>query len=161
MPLSENRKLYMAEYRRKNAERLKEYNRKYISEWKVGLRRPRRNQHGLCNQVSNQSERRCYGCKLVKSIDSFHRSSSKPGGRMYLCKDCFRQYQKDRYSEKVYARHRLREAVKNGSVIKYPCVVCGEKKSNGHHEDYSKPLEVVWLCLKHHMERHRKKHIGG
>jgi hypothetical protein len=28
--------------------------------------------------------------------------------------------------------------------------------SQGHHPDYSKPFEVVWLCQLHHSEEHRK-----
>lgn len=36
------------------------------------------------------------------------------------------------------------------------CVVCGDK-AEAHHEDYTKPLDVVWLCRKHHKQRHQDK----
>jgi hypothetical protein len=41
-----------------------------------------------------------------------------------------------------------------------PCVVCGNPKTDGHHEDYSKVLDVVWLCRKHHMERHDELRVS-
>jgi len=56
----------------------------------------------------------------------------------------------------VYAAHcAVSNAVRDGKLKKQPCEVCGAK-AHAHHEDYSKPLEVVWLCHAHHMERHRK-----
>jgi len=45
-------------------------------------------------------------------------------------------------------------ALRDGKVVKRPCEVCGDPKSQGHHEDYSKPLDVVWLCTVHHGARH-------
>jgi len=33
-------------------------------------------------------------------------------------------------------------------------MICGEKKAHGHHDDYTKPLAVKWLCRKHHEELH-------
>ena len=36
------------------------------------------------------------------------------------------------------------------------CEVCEEHDAQGHHDDYSKPLEVRWLCRTHHMELHRR-----
>lgn len=48
-------------------------------------------------------------------------------------------------------------ARKKGLITRKPCEVCGSsKKINAHHEDYSKPLEVIWLCSRHHGERHRE-----
>lgn len=47
-------------------------------------------------------------------------------------------------------------AVRDGRLIKLPCEDCGEIKSQAHHDDYSKPLEVRWLCRRHHLEIHGK-----
>lgn len=46
-------------------------------------------------------------------------------------------------------------AVQSGELIKLPCEVCGCKKSEAHHCDYNKPLDVRWLCKKHHTEWHK------
>ena len=40
-----------------------------------------------------------------------------------------------------------------GRLIKERCP-CGETKVEAHHEDYSKPLEITWLCKQHHTLRH-------
>ena len=65
-----------------------------------------------------------------------------------------RMYRK--FRDKWLARAKLRYAVRVGKVKKLPCEVCGKSKSHGHHPDYSKPLDVIWLCVKHHWELHTK-----
>ena len=48
----------------------------------------------------------------------------------------------------------LRNALLNGQIRKDPCCQCGERKTQAHHPDYNKPLEVIWLCGMHHRELH-------
>lgn len=67
---------------------------------------------------------------------------------------------KKRYPEKEKARWMLREAVKRGKLERLPCEICKVPNAQGHHEDYSKPLDVIWLCQTHHGERHRTKSYG-
>jgi hypothetical protein len=56
---------------------------------------------------------------------------------------------------KTKAQATLRKAVLNGSIKPLPCEVCGSsQKVHGHHEDYNRPLDVNWLCQKHHHLRH-------
>lgn len=55
------------------------------------------------------------------------------------------------------ARELFKTAVRYGRITRQPCEVCGEPKTDGHHTDYDKPLEVVWLCRKHHAEVHHSK----
>lgn len=57
---------------------------------------------------------------------------------------------------KANAHQKLERAVKSGQVKKEPCRVCGDTKSEAHHEDYNYPLNVIWLCDKHHKEAHIK-----
>jgi len=54
------------------------------------------------------------------------------------------------------ARAALRSAVYRGKIVKpSTCSRCGGKVStprdmHGHHADYTKPLDVEWLCQKCH-----------
>ena len=61
-----------------------------------------------------------------------------------------------KYPEKWKARSQLRNAVKLGNIQKQFCRVCGEIKVQGHHDDYSKPFDVIWLCQQHHTKKHDK-----
>lgn len=46
-------------------------------------------------------------------------------------------------------------AKKYGKITTQPCEICGtSERIEGHHPDYNKPLEVIWLCAKHHREVH-------
>jgi hypothetical protein len=65
-----------------------------------------------------------------------------------------------REPEKYRARQELIMAVRKKLVSKPDCCTdCGNsmpsKKLHGHHHDYSKPLDVTWLCYKCHADRHR------
>lgn len=43
---------------------------------------------------------------------------------------------------------------RRGKIEKKPCKVCGSEQSQMHHHDYSKPLEVEWLCRPCHLQEH-------
>lgn len=59
-------------------------------------------------------------------------------------------------------RARVRNAVRAGKLTKCPCEICGAMEVEAHHDDYSKPLVVRWLCRVHHNEMHLKyKATGG
>lgn len=60
--------------------------------------------------------------------------------------------------EKVKAHSILRTAVLYGKMIKpVNCLYCGvfSNRLEGHHADYSKPLEVIWLCHACHTILHK------
>lgn len=41
---------------------------------------------------------------------------------------------------------------KRGLLVPKPCEVCGVVKVERHHEDYSNPYHVRWLCARHHRD---------
>ena len=41
--------------------------------------------------------------------------------------------------------------LRRGKLVRQPCEVCGSDKVKMHHEDYSRPLRVRWLCRSHHL----------
>lgn len=47
-------------------------------------------------------------------------------------------------------------AIKSGKLTREPCIRCGSIKSLAHHEDYDKPLDVMWLCQPCHKQRHKE-----
>lgn len=70
-----------------------------------------------------------------------------------------------RHPEKVQARRLLRNAVKSGRIAKPgACSEClqayPKAQIHGHHEDYSKPYDVTWLCATCHGRQHRVYAVG-
>ena len=45
--------------------------------------------------------------------------------------------------------------LRDGKLYKSPCEICGNPVAHAHHDDYSKPLDVRWLCTTHHTEWHK------
>jgi len=60
-----------------------------------------------------------------------------------------------KYPEKYKARLKVYYALKTHKIKKDKCF-CKNEKTEAHHPDYSKPLEVVWLCREHHYAIHHK-----
>jgi len=56
--------------------------------------------------------------------------------------------------EAMMARSLVAVKIKKGELLRQPCQICGREKTDAHHNDYSKPLEVQWLCRKHHRDFH-------
>ncbi len=69
----------------------------------------------------------------------------------------FKEYQRNRRNKfpgKRRARDKLGRAISSGKIERRKCEVCGETKTQAHHLDYRKPLEIIWLCFKHHRQKH-------
>lgn len=64
--------------------------------------------------------------------------------------------QRSLHPDKYAARTAVGNAIRDGRLLRCPCEVCGAVKAEAHHDDYSKPLDVRWLCVKHHRARHRE-----
>lgn len=59
----------------------------------------------------------------------------------------------EKHPHKKKARHIVSNAIRDGKIQRLPCTICGGV-AEAHHDDYDKPLDVIWLCSKHHAERH-------
>lgn len=58
--------------------------------------------------------------------------------------------------DRASAHNAVNNAVRDGRLVPWP--VCAiptcECKPEAHHPDYSRPLDVVWLCQAHHKQAH-------
>ena len=60
-----------------------------------------------------------------------------------------------KHPKKARAHWNVRQAVARGQLEKGACEKCGTSDDvHGHHDDYSKVLDVRWLCRSHHQEWH-------
>jgi len=61
-----------------------------------------------------------------------------------------------RNPKKARATGKVHYAIKSGKLIRQPCEVCSTTENiHAHHCDYDKPLDVMWLCQKHHSDWHK------
>lgn len=76
-----------------------------------------------------------------------------------------RKHNKKRYQlnhrhahpERAVARNAIANALRDKKIFKKPCEGCGVLSVEAHHHDYSKPLDVHWLCRPCHMRAHGKQ----
>ena len=109
-------------------------------------------QNKLLSHFSVRSDTKKYrtDCKSCRNQNQQKYSKTEDGKLVQLKADKLRQ-QKYPYHRK--ARTALNRAVEKGIIKKLPCFICGNK-AEAHHPDYSRPLDVVWLCKPHHRETH-------
>ena len=91
----------------------------------------------------------------LEKIRQYDRERAKRPERIKAClriSTAWRQADKRRGA----AHNAVARAVRLGQLTPEPCERCGCEKSLAHHEDYDKPLEVVWLCQPCHKQRHKE-----
>lgn len=68
----------------------------------------------------------------------------------------YRRKWNQKNEDKVSAHGKLNRAIKAGIISKPDhCSECGDAgRIVGHHRDYAKPLDVLWLCEKCHKKNH-------
>jgi len=122
---------------------------KYCSQ-KCKARLFRTTPHGKEYERMKQYKRNKYVKKPGDTWDRWgDKSPNWKGGRSKDHMHYRRKFVKEN-PEKIKAQSIVLTAVRNGTLVKEPCKICGKGKVDSHHKDYTKPLEVVWLCRKHH-----------
>ncbi len=127
---------------------------------------------------------RCSKCEKTKGFGEYYRHPGSFNGYMAKCKDCHKEavalrrrtnpavqeydrkrgnrqhagYTKEwreKHPEAYRAHYAVTNAVRDGRMKKHPCLFCSsEENVHGHHRDYQKPLDVVWLCSQCHRRLH-------
>ena len=62
--------------------------------------------------------------------------------------------------EKANCRAYANVYQRRGKLAQMPCEKCGGADSEKHHDDYSKPLDVRWLCRECHLAEHYMEEYG-
>lgn len=88
--------------------------------------------------------------------------------RRFWCQKCKNAHIKDwikrnpdKISHRQKATQKVRNALLSNKLKKGICIKCGNPNTEAHHEDYNKPLDVIWLCERCHIEHHREKRSKG
>jgi len=61
--------------------------------------------------------------------------------------------------KRIKARSDLNHAITQHRIKRGSCQLCCDSNTEGHHTDYNKPLDVVWLCFKCHRKVHENPEL--
>jgi len=104
----------------------------------------------------------CTRCGEEKSLDSYYNDKNTKDKHRCECKSCMGKRRDDyrkKYPEKFKVHIQTTSALTRGKIISEPCEICGDEKSQAHHDDYNKPLDIRWLCIAHHNKHHKALHV--
>ena len=93
--------------------------------------------------------------KNIETVRAYDRERAKRPERIQHAIEVTRQW---RLADKrrLKAHNAVARALRKGLLTPTPCVICASLKSVAHHEDYDKPLDVVWMCQACHKQHHEK-----
>ena len=147
--MPKNRNEYNREWYKKNKEHRLEMFKIYGKRWRD------KNKESLSEKAK---KRYVLDRERIMSVKKDYSMTDK--GKEAHREESMRYYNKPENRIKRYAQKTLNNAVKFGKIKKLACSVCGNIKSHGHHKDYSRPLEVIWLCSQHHKDVHKEIENG-
>ena len=106
-----------------------------------------------CKECTKRDVRdRRFDPKTREAVLAYDRARGSRQSPEYL-----KEY-RERWPEKYKAHQAVRNAVRDGGLHKPDhCESCGTsdfRQLEGHHDDYSKPLDVRWLCAPCHKQWH-------
>lgn len=103
----------------------------------------------ICKECHKLAVRSRY--REVGGRPEYERARSKRPARKAAAQG-YAQRSRERHPDRYRAHNAVNNALRDGRLQRQPCKVCGNLKAEAHHEDYSKPLSVEWLCFRHHRE---------
>jgi ribonuclease BN (tRNA processing enzyme) len=116
-----------------------------------------RTNNWLKNNEKQKEVRRLYRLEhpeIYRANSKKHYELNKHNRNKDYLKEYNKNYRKNN-PEKSKAQHHVNYNKSIGKLKELPCEICGCSPTDAHHDDYSKPLEVMWLCRKHHAEYHK------
>lgn len=106
---------------------------------------------GKCKSCTKRDvNARYYNPKFRARIIAYEYKRSRRPERKLAARENLRKM-RQKHPGKARCRRKVNNAIRYGRIIRLPCEVCGNQKSEAHHEDYRSPLKVTWLCHRHHL----------
>ena len=104
-----------------------------------------------CNKNDATSHRN----KNLEKVREYDRARGKIPERLKAQVEITRAWRAED-SRRSVAHYAVAQAIRSGLLVRMSCIRCGKEKTEAHHEDYDKPLEVMWLCTPCHKQRHKE-----
>jgi hypothetical protein len=101
---------------------------------------------------------RYYDPKAIERIRAYERKRFKDPERKKKIK-IYARTMRAKYPGKYKARAAVANAIRKGTLKREPCVYCGDPKSQAHHRDYRKKLDIIWACFKCHRSKEHNQHV--
>ena len=88
----------------------------------------------------------------LENIEKIREYDRTRGNRQH---DGYLKAYREANPNKYKAQNLVNNSIRGGKLFKEPCESCGSDKDiHAHHDDYTKPLNVRWLCAAHHQQWH-------
>lgn len=148
----QDRKSYQAEWYQKNKERILKQREKEYIEKREGILKYQQNYRSTHKEKISLRDKKYKeekGEVLLEKKRAYYKTAR---GRFLIYQATKRFRGKYPHIYKVYCA--VRRAIKSGKIVRGPCQECGASEAQAHHEDYSKPFEIKWLCQKCHSKLH-------